>query len=287
MEFYEHNKSQWSLSHPKMFNKRISNFKERFLQRFDVIDLTLSAKHLRQWNQSDFGAYLNGYENRFICKYFSQLPGYRLLRLGLSEDSESTNNFGQLHRFSLHPAEMHSSHAAICNYDELPIPSGVIDVTLLQHSLEFSSSPSAVLSEACRVTAPGGHLLLFVLNPFGLHGLKKLPMQILTEKIQYRFHNLRLGRVIDWLSLLGFEVMAARYGAHRLVGRPSETLIASSRYERWCEKFNLPFGNIYIVHAVKREVQGVTRMKHIWRQSGPGYSRPSGQGVTLENICKR
>ena len=195
-----------------MFYRQISNFKERFLQRFRVVDLTVSAKHLREWYESDLGAYINAYENRFMCEYFSQLPGYRLLRLGLTEDPESTNNFGQLHRFSLHPTEVHRSHAAICNYDELPIPSGVIDVTLLQHSLEFSASPKAVLSEACRVTAPGGHLLLFVFNPFG---------------------------------------------------------------------------NIYIIHAVKREVQGVTRKKHIWRQTRPDYSRPSGEGVRLENICKR
>jgi SAM-dependent methyltransferase len=270
-----------------MFYRQISNFKERFLQRFRVVDLTDSAKHLREWYESDLGAYINAYENRFMCEYFSQLPGYRLLRLGLTEDPESTNNFGQLHRFSLHPTEVHRSHAAICNYDELPIPSGVIDVTLLQHSLEFSASPKAVLSEACRVTAPGGHLLLFVFNPFGVHGIKKFPMQLLTTKIQYRFHNLRSGRVVDWLSLLGFEVVATQYGAHRFFGKPSVAVMATSKYERWCEKLNLPFGNIYIIHAVKREVQGVTRKKHIWRQTRPDYSRPSGEGVRLENICKR
>ena len=287
MKFNEHNKSQLSFSHPKMFYTRISNFKNHFFQRFKVVDLAHSAEHLRQWYESDFGAYINEYEYQFICEYFSQLPGYRLLRLGLSENVQSTNSFGQLHRFSLHPTEMNSSHAAICNYDELPIPSGVIDVTLLQHSLEFSLSPKAVLAEACRVTAPGGHLLLFVFNPFGLHGINKFPMQILTEKIQYRFHNLRLGRVADWLSLLGFEVTASYYRAHRLICKPSAKLIATSRFERWCEKLNLPFGNIYIIHAMKREIRGMTKKMHIWKQSAPSYQQTSGHGVRLENIRKR
>ena len=48
--------------------------------------------------------------------------------------------------------------------------SETIDVMLLHHALEFSTSPKAVLAEAGRVVMPGGHLILCMLQSLWPHG---------------------------------------------------------------------------------------------------------------------
>ena len=267
-----------------MFLERMKTVKESLTKRTKVVDLALSADLLNLWYQTEFGHYIKERELRVIADRFSQLPGYRLLRLGITSDPDSLECFSQLHRFSLHPSEGNGSHAALCDFIELPIPSGVIDVILMQHVLEFSVAPKAVLSEASRVIMPGGHLLLFVFNPFGVHGVVKFPLQLFGQKAQYRFHSLRLGRVMDWLSLLSFEALGIYHVAHGAFGRFSKSTGGVSRWEHWCQKVNLPFGNVYVIHGVKRETQVINQKTNNWQKQTHGYARPTGHGARLENI---
>ena len=115
---------------------------------------------------------------------------------------------------------------------------------------------------------PGGHLLLCMFNPFGPMGIAKFPMQLLTSKPQYRFHNLRLGRIRDWLSLLNFHVEQIEHGAYNLPlaykaeGRQADH---HSRLEKACEKIRLPMGNFYMIHAIKRVTRGIGNPSSRWR----------------------
>ncbi len=267
-----------------MFLERMKTVKDYLTRRTEVADLAISADQLNLWYQTEFGQYIKESELRVMVEHFSQLPGYRLLRLGITADPESLECFSQLHRFSLHPSEGDGSHAALCDFVELPIPSGVIDVILMQHALEFSVSPKAVLSEASRVIMPGGHLLLFVFNPFGFHGGMKFPLRVLTQKAQYRFHSLRLGRVIDWLSLLSFETLGVYHVAHGTFGPLANRTEKISSWENWCQKVNLPFGNVYVIHGLKRETQFINQKTNKWHKQAHGYARPTGHGARFKNI---
>ena len=204
---------------------------------------------------------------------FSQLPGYRLLSLGAIGDRESLDCFGQLHRFSFYASNVEEQQAVVCDYSQLPMPTGVVDVVLLQHGLEFSPSPKSVLAEVCRVVMPGGHLVMCVFNPFGFHGSIKFPMQLLSERAQYRFHNLRKNRLIDWLSLLSFQVLEVTHVAHHPFG--SAYSEKQSSFERWCESLNIPLGNVYIIHAIKREVRGIGWKRKSWTSSPKQYGKAS------------
>jgi SAM-dependent methyltransferase len=248
--------------------KLISNAAQNFVDRFKVEDITGTSADLRQWMQSDFGRYLQVRELELLQRHYSDLPGYRLLRLGLSEDTQTLDSFKHIHRLSLHPAELNGAHGALANYSELPLMSETIDVMLLQHALEFSQTPRAVLAEASRVVMPGGHLLLCMFNPFGPMGVAKFPMQLFSAKPQYRFHNLRLGRLTDWLSLLNFHVEQIEHGAYNLPfgGSATERQLADkSRWEKAGEKIRLPVGNFYIIHAVKRVRSGIRGTGKAWR----------------------
>lgn len=248
--------------------KLISNAAQNLVDRFRVEDLASTSADLRLWLQSDFGRYLQARELELLQRNYSDFPGYRFLRLGLSEDIQCLNSFKHIHHLSLHPAELSGAHGALANYSELPLMSETIDVMLLQHALEFSQTPRAVLAEASRVVMPGGHLLLCMFNPFGPVGAAKFPMQLFSDKPQFRFHNLRLGRLTDWLSLLNFHVEQIEHGAYNLPFGGSATdqqLADKSRWEKAAEKIRLPMGNFYMIHAVKRVPRGIRGPGKAWR----------------------
>jgi SAM-dependent methyltransferase len=261
-----------------VFLKRFRRVGERLLNRLKVSDLAVASEGIRRWLGTDFGRYLLDREQRILREKCSNLPGYRMLRLGLSQDAETLDCFDHIHRFSMHPSEFKGGHAAISDYMELPLMSETIDVMLLHHALEFSTSPKAVLAEAGRVVMPGGHLILCMFNPYGPMGLLKFPMQLFSKQPQYSFHNLRMGRVIDWLSLLNFHVVEIEHGAYNLPLNSSSWREGDSRWERACQKIRFPLGNVYMIHAVKRVPRGT---------ASPLWKRAASKGLRASNGIKR
>ncbi len=244
--------------------------------RLRVADLDSSIADIEAWAEQDFGRYLLHQEQLLLQRKFAQLPGYRLMHLGLAPTKQTLTGFDQLHSFHLAPGlAAVSGAAAISNYAEIPLPSEVVDVAILQHAVEYSASPKAVLAEMSRVVAPGGHMLLFLYNPYGPMGLLKFPMQLTTGRPQYRFHNLRKGRVVDWLSLLNFQVLEIDHGAYNLPLQRPQWLLQDSRCDQLGQKIRFPLGNFYMIHGVKRETRGIGNRAQLWRPAtSNGYSAP-------------
>lgn len=250
-----------------MFLKRLRRAGERLLNRLKVDELATTSVDLRRWLDSDFGRYLLRRERNILRQALPKLPGYRLLRLGLSEDAETLDCFDHIHRFSMHPSEFNTGHGAISSYTDLPLMSETVDAMLLHHALEFSTSPRAVLAEASRVVIPGGHLVLFIFNPYGPMGLLKFPMQLFSKQPQYRFHNLRMSRLIDWLSLLNFHVVEIEHGAYNPPLNSPRWVEHETPWERACQKIRFPLGNIYMIHAVKRVPRGTKTTVPVWKRA--------------------
>jgi SAM-dependent methyltransferase len=252
---------------------------KKALGRLKVADLGSVAADLEAWAESDFGRYIRHHEHRILKQKYSTLPGYRLLQLGLAPDMQSLDYFSHMHRFSINAAPA-SGIAAVGNYAELPLPADTIDLALIQHGVEFSKSPKAVLAEVGRVVAPGGHLLLCMYNPYGPHGALKFPMQLLSGKPQYRFHNLRKGRVIDWLSLLNFQVLEISYGAYNPPFKDRQWEEQDSIWEKFSRKVRFPLGNFYMIHAVKRVARGISPRTFWGKASAKNHLAGSGQHTT-------
>jgi len=247
------------------------------LDRLKVAGLDRVSADLQGWLQTDFGRYLLHQERRLLTEKYGQLSGYRLMHAGLSPDPQALDCFSHMHRFSFN-AVAHADASAVCHYAQLPLPSDTIDVALLQHAVEFSVSPKAVLAEVSRVVAPGGHLLLCLFNPFGPLGAMKFPMQLCSTEHQYGFHNLRKGRLIDWLSLLNFQVLDVDYGAYNLPLNRPQWIEEDSGWERLARRIRFPFGNFYMIHAVKRVARGIS--------AGPSW-RPAVRGNNVLGAKKR
>ncbi|MDA8782703.1 class I SAM-dependent methyltransferase [Porticoccaceae bacterium] len=271
-----------------MLTNLIRHRGKTLLDRLKVADMQESIGSLERWVEQDFGRYLVQQEQQVLERKYAQLPGYRLMHLGLAPSQAMLDSFKQLHSFYMGPSPASlTGSSAVTNYAELPLPTGTIDVALLQHGVEYSLSPKAVLAEVSRVVAPGGHLLLCLFNPYGPIGALKFPMQLLMGRSEYRFHNLRKGRVVDWLSLLNFQVLEIDHGAYNLpLNRPG-WLESDSLWEQLCQKIRFPLGNFYMIHAVKRELRSISNKPTLWQPAANnGYGGPSRK-TSSKNVSNK
>ena len=87
----------------------------------------------------------------------------------------------------------------------LPLQAESFSTVLLPHVLEGNPLPHQVLREAHRVLMHEGYIVITGFNPLSLLGLQNL----IYRKAVFNGRYYTVRRVIDWLQLLGFEVVAS------------------------------------------------------------------------------
>jgi len=142
------------------------------------------------------------------------------------------------------------------------VHTGVVDLVVLPHVLEFSSNPHQVLREVSRILMPEGHLVVSGFNPWSLWGARRIGASNGAYPWCGQFIN--LPRLKDWMALLGFEVSGGRMGCY---APPVSS-------EKWRQRFTFmeqagdrwwPFaGGVYFLHAIKR-VHGMRVITPKWR----------------------
>jgi SAM-dependent methyltransferase len=233
----------------------------RFRGRFSVAPLAESQFEIEAWFNSDVGNYLLAEERQAVAK-IPQLPGYHLMGLGASAKANLISEFSNLHCFQLSPNhKAGSSVQTISEFESLPLPCETIDVAVLHHSLEFSQSPHAVLNEVARVVTPGGHIVIFVINPFSFMGLVKWPMLTVTKKPIWRHHSLRLGRVVDWLRILDFKPVSISRGGFSTA---KEFGLDDNYLKKTAYGLGLPTGMFYTIVAKKYVANYLLNKKSGW-----------------------
>lgn len=251
----------------------------KYQPRQSVELLSSKVMNLNNWAGQKFARYLYDSEQAILRQATSHVAGYRLMHLGITADQCGLQAFKQLHQFYIRPYSeplSFESSYLVSDYSELPLPSSVVEVAVLQHALEYSSSPQTVLAETARVLAPGGHLILCVINPLSPIGLMKLPMKLVSKRPEYHFSGLRKGRIKDWLSLLNFQIIQITDGAYSLPLERLGSFKKDSLWERSCQTVHLPWGNFYMIHAVKRVAGGIINTPRPWKaRTSGGYVSPS------------
>ena len=91
----------------------------------------------------------------------------------------------------------------------LPIESHAVDVVILPHVLEFESQPHEALREASRVLVPEGSLLILGFNPLSVIGLRRA-FRYRAAVAPWCGTYFGAGRLRDWLTLLGFDIVDQR-----------------------------------------------------------------------------
>ncbi len=94
----------------------------------------------------------------------------------------------------------------------LPIQTESIDLVILPHLLEFDARRFQTMREVNRVLKAGGELIILNINPMNL----SVRCQFLWDRKladSWRAHFIPRARILDWLKLMNFEVLAtAEFG---------------------------------------------------------------------------
>ena len=92
--------------------------------------------------------------------------------------------------------------------------------------------------------------------------------RLVNHRQQWRYHSLRLGRVLDWLRLLDFEPVSIEHGFYRPpLGRRS-FLERLGWMERLGQSLKLSGGAYYCVVA-RKEIAAMTPIRPVWHNMNP------------------
>ena len=222
---------------------------------------------------TDYGSVSKNILEKEFLLTKNQIPsfaGYRFMCLGSNTDQRLFKLFDHPHKFQLNSHEVSKTSDAIVALSDLPLPSESVDCVLLQHVLEFSENPQKIISEVSRVIASGRNLLIFIINPISPLGVKKYLLAKYYNERHLIYIPLRMKRIVDWLSLLNFEIKAV------VEKHPMD---AEETHFRQVKKLKLPifrkfisnsnklFYNIYCIHGIKRRNAGIRVPKMDWALS--------------------
>jgi SAM-dependent methyltransferase len=146
--------------------------------------------------------------------------------------------------------------------DALPIASDSVDVVVLPHVLEFESRPHEALREAQRVLVPEGNLLICGFNPWSLLGLWRTVLNR-RGSVPWRGEFFGLGRVGDWLALLGFDVIGVDNFFFRPPFANDHLMEKLTNLDRFGRTAGGMLAGLYLISARKR-ISTLTPIKPRW-----------------------
>lgn len=236
----------------------------------------LRLQALRAWCRQPLGGALARAEQELLREVLSDVFGYHLVVVDPSCEPEALGSSRILHRVvqTCSGEGLHQPPALLASAESLPLQSDSVDAFVLPHALEVARDPHQVLREIDRCLVAEGHLILLGFNPFGWWGLRKLLLGW-RGRVPWSLRFIGLTRLKDWLSLLGFDTLQARYlfphpPWHYGKGRSARGLLKRLHHDRW------PLlAGAYVLVARKR-VATLTPIKPRWR---PRRAVLAGSGV--------
>ncbi len=174
--------------------------------------------------------------------------------------------------------DLQDCHLVVSASTALPFPEKSQDIIVLPHTLDFCTVPHEVLRQVNQLLVPEGCIVIVGFNLASLYGvLNALNGQGGKPPWDGRFY--RVGRVQDWLALLGFDLVGAGM-SHYLPPIQSETWREKLAFiERAGNRWWPNLGGIYVIVARKREM-GITPLPSAarpWRRLIPGMVQPASR----------
>ena len=252
-----------------MSHQPLGPLRQFWQKHFGVLPEEESIRDMANWFETPLGEALLVEEGESIEQALHCLFGYHLLQMSVSPRLDLGHSSRITHRFSLSPLpDINPSLSALCDFTELPLPEESIDVVLLHHVLDYSQSPHQLLRESARVLIPRGHLVILGFNPWSVFGTCRWFARFFSRKPRWRHQSLRLGRILDWLTLLDFESVDIQQGFYRLPLQHPHAIKHLHWLERWGKRLRLPWGGYYLVVARKERI-ALTPLKPAWRALKP------------------
>ena len=237
---------------------------------------------LAQWYQTHLGQKVEAREQELLHEVLSNLFGYHLLQMGSIEQLEFLANSRVSRRIIMDVCDSARDAATGCFQGRphaMPVCTDSLDVVVLPHILEFSEQPHEVLREVERTVVPEGHVVVLGFNPLSIWTIWRWLIGW-RRLVPWCGHFIGTTRMKDWLSLLGFEVIATRYYFFRPPFQ-HETILGKLRFlERVGQRLWPIFGGGYVMLA-RKHVSTLTPIRPRWKSSRklatPGLVEPMSQ----------
>ncbi len=151
-------------------------------------------------------------------------------------------------------------------YTHLPFANDSINLILMPHTLETNKTTAqAILTEAWRVLAPNGHLIILGINPISLWGLYRLFSLSKKPVWDGRFHTIQT--LCQWIHFLGGEIQHTESFLFRppLVSPPGLWLFKKLAWLERVSPWLIPYmGGIYLIIAEKR-IKRLNGLGLVWQ----------------------
>lgn len=246
-------------------------------------------RHVQQWNHwltHFLGKSLLEAEQRTLLSLLSKHFGKSSLLLGVPHQKKLLQTSEIHYKILISPLldrdKTTHLYSVESEFHELPIQSGSVDQVILPHTLEFIDNPHQLLSEACRIVKPEGHIFILGFNPYSMWGLKRYLMH--HKSIPWSGHFLPASTIKKWLTLSDFELVKHE----TLLFRPPTqhpSLYQKLKYLEWIgNKCYKPFGGVYALQA-KAKVIPLTPIRLHWTQELTGVRISAGTipGPSIRN----
>ena len=194
-----------------MLPKFVQGFKKSFQQRQFVRDEIKVWQQFQLWFSSSLGKRLAQSEKQVLDEYLPDLFGYYLLQCGCPEvkaENGAGSWLGSSRVSTQICLDYVKNQGVSCqsNLAHLPLKTDSLDIVILPHVLDFSAEPHQVLREAERVLIADGHIVILGFNPWSLWNIVRFFL-FWTKQAPWSARFLSSSRVMDWLALLGFDVV--------------------------------------------------------------------------------
>lgn len=236
---------------------------------------------LVDWSDTPLGRYLLEQELGLLGHRLARLPGSSMLWLGYPGTAFAGGYCGHRERTLVVPnadlarARLDNRFTAYVSAQPaaLPFATASMQSVIVQHAFDFASDVHEAVRECARVLQMGGQIVVVGFNPFSAWGARR-SVQRRWGAAPWCGRQVRQGRLIDWLQLLGFKVLEAGFGIPRLpLGSPDPAVARSARLRR-----AVPGGAVYLVHA-RKEGYGVNPLR-IVRKAVPLRLVPATLGAS-------
>jgi SAM-dependent methyltransferase len=229
--------------------------KLNFSDRVDALRVDFERKNLCQkWLQAEY---------QHLCD--SDLPRFNARVLYLTPFQSDVSPAFPHSRQCLRVSHAHegAGEDVALEAANLPFDSDAFDVVIVQHVLEFSENPQAVLKEAARVVKPNGKIVVYSINPMTIGSALAVFIRMFGKQGVWNRRTLMGFRLYDWLKFLDFKPLSTSYLGHALPFQLMPNSRLMQKLSRVLKGLNLPCSGVLGIVAEKHQL-GMTPLDSPW-----------------------
>ncbi|AIX74743.1 MAG: class I SAM-dependent methyltransferase [Mixta calida] len=162
----------------------------------------LAAPH--SWSEMPWGESFRDALTQHLQPCLGKLYGFHLLKIGNLSVEIDTQACAISHQVNV--GEVGQAVQVVADPMHLPFEAKSVDACLLAHTLSWSQDPHRILREVDRVLIDDGWMIITGFNPLSLLGMGKL-LPGLHRRPPWNGRMFSQMRLLDWLSLLNYEVV--------------------------------------------------------------------------------